>query len=126
MARKLFAIGALGTALAAASLATAPAEAHWGGYYGGAPAQHREGGYGDRGYYGGRAGYYGAGYGYDGGDRGGYGRYRCDRGTGGTIIGAIAGGLLGNAVAGYRDRTTGTVLGAGAGALIGRSIDRDC
>lgn len=74
--------------------------------------------------------------GYDGryedrglGDRGRrYGRrHRCrDRGDGGTIIGAIAGGLLGNAVAGRGDRTMGTLLGAGGGALAGRAIDRDC
>ena len=58
-------------------------------------------------------------------DRPGRG-YRCDRGTGGTIIGAIAGGLLGNGVAGRGDRTIGTMVGAGAGALAGRAIDRDC
>jgi hypothetical protein len=47
-----------------------------------------------------------------------------DNGDGGTIIGAIAGGLLGHEVAGYGDRTVGTVLGAGVGALAGRAIDR--
>src|SRR6187551_1331931 len=70
------------------------------------------------------------------GDRGGYRDY--DRGyrdydrrhrascnnDGGTVIGAIAGGLLGNTVAGRGDRLLGTVLGAGAGALAGRAIDR--
>jgi hypothetical protein len=71
-------------------------------------------------------------------DRAGYGRVppqerrdyrpnrRCDRGTGGTILGAIAGGLLGNAAAGRGDRGVGTVVGAGVGALAGRAIDRDC
>lgn len=50
---------------------------------------------------------------------------RCrDNGDGGTIIGAIAGGLLGNTVAGRGDRTVGTILGAGVGALAGRAIDR--
>lgn len=51
---------------------------------------------------------------------------RCrDQGTGGTIIGAIAGGLLGNALVGRRgDNTAGTIAGAGVGALAGRSIDR--
>ncbi len=50
---------------------------------------------------------------------------RCDKGDGGTIIGAIAGGLLGHEVVGRRgDKTLGTVLGAGAGALAGRAIDR--
>ena len=42
------------------------------------------------------------------------------------MIGAIAGGLLGNSVAGYGDRTAGTIIGAGVGALAGRAIDRDC
>lgn len=56
----------------------------------------------------------------------GGGRDRCrDRGTGGTIIGAIAGGLLGNAAVGQRgDGTAGALVGAGVGALAGRSIDR--
>ena len=53
-------------------------------------------------------------------------RQRCSGSTG-TIIGAIAGGLLGNQVAGRGDRTLGAILGAGAGALAGRAIDRsDC
>ncbi len=82
---------------------------------------------GDRWHGGGRY-YYGGGYGgyYGGGPyyRGRY--YHCDRGDGGTVIGAIAGGLLGNSVAGYGDRTAGTVIGAGVGALAGRAIDRDC
>lgn len=81
----------------------------------------------DRGYYyGGGDQYYGR---RDGGyyDRG-YGyrqpaRYRCrDNGTGGLIIGAIAGGLLGNEIA--RDRTAGTIIAGGVGALAGRAIDR--
>jgi hypothetical protein len=60
----------------------------------------------------------------------GYGNHygqRCSGSTG-TIIGAIAGGLLGNEVAGRRgDRTLGAIIGAGAGALAGRAIDRsDC
>ena len=49
---------------------------------------------------------------------------KCHDGDGGTIIGAIAGGLLGHEVAGRGDRTLGAVLGAGAGALAGRAIDR--
>ena len=58
-----------------------------------------------------------------------YGRHygqRCSSGTTGTIIGAIAGGLLGREVAGRRDRTTGAIIGAGAGALIGRELGRNC
>lgn len=53
-------------------------------------------------------------------------RQRCRRGTTGTIIGAIAGGLLGNGFAGRGDRGLGTAFGAGAGALAGREIDRNC
>lgn len=55
--------------------------------------------------------------------RGHDGRYYCKRddGTTGLVIGGIAGGLLGNAVAGG---TLGTLIGAGGGALLGRQIDR--
>ncbi len=55
--------------------------------------------------------------------RGHDGRYYCKRndGTTGLVIGGIAGGLLGNAVAGG---TLGTLVGAGGGALLGRSIDK--
>ena len=61
-----------------------------------------------------------------------YGRhyaYRCrrDDGSTGTIIGAIAGGLLGREVVGRRgDRTAGAIVGAGVGALAGRAIERKC
>ena len=59
--------------------------------------------------------------------RGNDGRYYCRRsdGTTGLIIGAIAGGILGNIIARGRSETLGTILGAGAGAVIGREIDRD-
>ena len=58
--------------------------------------------------------------------RGTDGRYYCRRsdGTTGLIIGAVAGGLLGNALDNGRSSTLGTLIGAGGGALIGRSIDR--
>lgn len=58
--------------------------------------------------------------------RGGDNRYYCRRsdGTTGLIIGGLAGGLLGNSLAGGGSRTLGTLLGGGAGALLGRSIDR--
>ena len=102
------------------------------GYYarGGYDGYYDRAGYGrpdraygrpDRGYGPPPRGYRGRGPRYD--DRP---RYRCDRGTGGTIIGAIAGGLLGNAVVGRGDRAIGTIAGAGAGALAGRAVDRDC
>jgi uncharacterized protein YcfJ len=55
--------------------------------------------------------------------RGHDGRYYCRRsdGTTGLVLGALAGGLLGNAIGGNR---LGTLLGAGGGAVLGRSIDR--
>lgn len=66
----------------------------------------------DRRYYGNRNRYY-------------RGHNRCyDKGNGGLAIGGIAGGLLGNSIAGRGDRTLGTVLGAAAGALAGRAIDK--
>jgi outer membrane lipoprotein SlyB len=50
---------------------------------------------------------------------------KCADGDGGTIVGAIAGGLLGREVAGRGgDRTLGTILGGLGGALAGRAIDR--
>ncbi len=59
--------------------------------------------------------------------RGSDSRYYCRRsdGTTGLIIGAIGGGLLGQAIAPNGSKTLGTILGGGAGALIGRSIGRD-
>ena len=49
---------------------------------------------------------------------------RCDKGTGGTIIGAVAGGLLGNEVARRGSKTEGSIIGAAVGALAGRAIDK--
>ena len=84
-------------------------------------------GYDNRGYD--NRGYYNRDY-----DRSynGNGRYngtcRQGKGTVGTIIGAVAGGLLGREIGrgGYNNRpsTTGAIIGAGAGALAGRAIDR--
>lgn len=48
---------------------------------------------------------------------------RCDS-TEGTVIGALAGGLIGNQVAGRGDRTLGTIIGGVGGAFAGREIDR--
>ena len=114
---KIAAIALLG----AAALVPAAADAH---HYRGDGYYHGGGGY----YRGGGGGYGNRGYGYGGR---GYYRGRCrDRGTGGTIIGAIAGGLLGHEVAQGRynrgDGTAGAIVGAGVGALAGRAIDRDC
>ncbi|SEQ91697.1 glycine zipper 2TM domain-containing protein [Sphingobium sp. YR768] len=128
---------AMGVASLAVSAAPAQARDHYRGYDRG---DYYRGGY-DRGYRGYDRGYRGDYYrgGYDRGYRGdryrGYrGGYRCrDNGTGGTIIGAIAGGLLGNEIGkgsgryGRRgDGTTGAIVGAGVGALAGRAIDRNC
>jgi uncharacterized protein YcfJ len=41
--------------------------------------------------------------------------------AGGALLGAVAGGFLGNSVSGH-NRTTGTVLGAAAGAAAGSAI----
>jgi len=128
MKRNALTLGLMG-GLAALSMAAVPAAADAQHYYGGG-----YGGYGyDRGYHGDGygAGYYGRSYyqrgGYYGGGRGydGY-RHRCHDGTGGAILGAVAGGLLGNAVAGRGDRTAGTIVGGGLGALAGNAIGRNC
>lgn len=59
--------------------------------------------------------------------RGNDGRYYCRRndGTIGLILGAVAGGLLGNVIAPGNSKTLGTLLGAGGGGAVGRSIGRD-
>ena len=49
---------------------------------------------------------------------------RCSDGTTGTIIGAIAGGLLGRAIDDRGDHATGTILGGVGGALAGRAVER--
>lgn len=122
MTRKALSLGIMG-ALAAVSMTLVPAAAgaqYYGHDRGPPPGWHdhggRDRGYDDRGP---------RGRGYD--DRGRpRDRHRCHDGTGGAIIGAIAGGLLGNAVAGYGDRTAGTIIGGGVGALAGNAIGRDC
>ena len=59
--------------------------------------------------------------------RGNDGRYYCRRsdGTTGLIVGAAAGGLFGNVIAGRRSSTVGTILGAIAGGAVGASVDRN-
>lgn len=59
--------------------------------------------------------------------RGNDDRYYCRRsdGTTGLIVGAAAGGLLGNAIARGESNTLGTILGAVAGGAAGRAIDRN-
>ncbi|WP_310473680.1 glycine zipper 2TM domain-containing protein [Sandarakinorhabdus sp.] len=58
--------------------------------------------------------------------RGQDGRYYCRRtdGSTGLIVGAVAGGVLGNIIAPGGSDTLGTILGAVAGGVVGRSIDR--
>ena len=57
--------------------------------------------------------------------RGNDGRYYCRRsdGTTGLVVGAIAGGILGDVIAPGGSKTLGTVIGAGGGALVGHAID---
>ena len=59
--------------------------------------------------------------------RGNDGRYYCRRpdGTTGLIVGAAAGGLFGNVIAGRRSSTVGTLLGAIAGGALGSSVQRN-
>ena len=59
--------------------------------------------------------------------RGQNGQYYCRRsdGTTGLIVGAVAGGVLGNIIAPGNSDTLGTILGAVAGGAAGRSIDRN-
>ncbi len=54
------------------------------------------------------------------------GRVHCRRkdGTTGLIVGAVAGGTLGNVIANHGDKTLGTVIGGALGGLLGREIDR--
>ena len=48
----------------------------------------------------------------------------CNKRTNGTIIGALAGGLLGHTVAGHGDRTAGTLVGATAGGVVGNQVSK--
>lgn len=59
--------------------------------------------------------------------RGQNGQYYCRRsdGTTGLIVGAVAGGVLGNVIAPGNSDTLGTILGAIAGGAAGRAIDRN-
>jgi uncharacterized protein YcfJ len=59
--------------------------------------------------------------------RGQDGRYYCRRSDGSTglIVGAVAGGVLGNIIAPGGSETLGTILGAIAGGAAGNAIDRN-
>ncbi len=133
LAGAALALGA--TALLPATPAAAQSYGHYDEYRGG----YDNGGYGG-GYRGGddRGGYdraydnggYRQGYAQDGryydqqAYRHDYRRNPCRTGGAGTIIGAIAGGLFGSAVAGRGDHTLGAVIGAGAGALAGNAVEK--
>jgi outer membrane lipoprotein SlyB len=109
----------LATAAAAATLAMVPATAearHRSGYYD--HGRYEQTYRGDRyGRYDNR--YYGRSVRYDG--------RRCS-GTTGTVVGGVAGALLGREVTRdrYRGRsgTTGTILGGAIGALAGRAVQK--
>ncbi len=117
---------ALSTAVAVSALVAMPAAAEAQSRYGYYDANHNgyydryDRRYQNRRYYNQRNGVYYDNQRY----RNYYGR-RCSNGSTGTIIGAIAGGLLGSEIAGRGDRTVGAIIGGAAGALAGRSIDRD-
>jgi hypothetical protein len=139
MALKRIALAA-SAALAGTMLVPAAANAGGGYYDDGYYGDRYEGrGYDDRAYRGHRryrpGDYYAGNRGYRGryyrGDRRRHYRGRCrDDGDGGTVIGGIAGALLGHEIAegrhGRGDGTAGAIIGGIAGALAGRAIDRDC
>ena len=118
----------LGAVAAATAITTMPAAAEAHG-----SRSHYRNGYYSQGYTRNRPGaYYGRAYNYRYGNQHyRYGR-RCDSGTTGTILGAVAGGLIGREVDRsssryrYSDGTTGLIVGGALGALAGRAIDRDC
>lgn len=131
MSNKLVNFGAAAAMAMTALVPATPVMAHE--RYGNERYENGDGYYRDRGYDNG--GYYSRrgfnrGASYD--DRDSYRdrnyRYRgqrCGKGSTGLILGAVAGGLLGRAVVGYRgDRTAGAIVGAGVGALAGRAIDK--
>jgi len=132
MSKKLVNFGAAAAMAMTALVPATPVMAHE--RYDNDDGYYRDRGYDNGGYYSRRGfnggQYYNGGQSYD--DRGYYRdrnyRYRgqrCGKGSTGLILGAVAGGLLGRAVVGYRgDRTAGAIVGAGVGALAGRAIDK--
>lgn len=114
-----FALASVALAMGTAAIAPTAADAQR--YYG---SRYDRGGY-DRSYD--RGNYDQRDYrGYD--RRGDNRRYnynrRCSQGTTGTIVGAIAGGLLGRAIDSRGDRTLGTVLGGVGGAVAGNAVEK--
>ena len=110
MMKKTFAT-LIATATLATGFAAVPAAAKHG--------YDRDGGYynyDNRGYYGDRRD--------DRRNDRNYRNTRCDKGTGGTIIGAVVGGLAGREIARRGNKTEGAIIGAAVGALGGRAIDK--
>ncbi len=108
MMKKTFAI-LIATATLATGFAAVPAAARHDrddGYYN----------YDNRGYYGDRRD--------NRRDDRNYRSNRCDKGTGGTVIGAVVGGLAGREVARRGNKTEGVIIGAAIGSLAGRAIDK--
>jgi hypothetical protein len=126
MLRKL-SFAAVAAATAAMAIPTAaearPNERTYGYYNSGAQGRYYNQGYGS---YDGND-YY-ANRGYNGGYYNDSYRYRSRRcsGTTGTIVGGVAGALLGRAATrDYRHSgTTGTILGGALGALAGNAVDK--
>jgi uncharacterized protein YcfJ len=115
MFKKLTMAGAAIAMSAAALVPTTPAMAQrYDGYSqrDGYRDNYRGNGYRNRNYYNNRT------------YRGSRAAQRCQDGDGGTIVGALAGGLAGNQIAGRGDRTLGTILGGVVGAVAGRAVDR--
>jgi outer membrane lipoprotein SlyB len=48
----------------------------------------------------------------------------CPKRTTGTVVGAVAGGLLGSAIAGNGDNTEGVIAGAALGGLAGNQLTK--
>ncbi len=99
-----------GAALAMSTVAMIPAEASAQRYYGDRYERQYRG--------------YDNHRGYRGPDRRYYRNQRCNNGTTGTIVGAIARGLLGRAIDTRGDRALGTVLGGVGGAVAGNAIEK--
>jgi hypothetical protein len=57
--------------------------------------------------------------------RGNDGRYYCRRsdGTTGLIVGALAGGTLGNVIAPGESKLIGSLIGGSLGAILGKELD---
>ena len=57
--------------------------------------------------------------------RGSDNRYYCRRsdGTTGLIVGALAGGTLGNVIAPNGSKTVGSLIGGSLGAILGKELD---